>query len=759
MLKKILIAMGVLVGAVVLALFAVVLLVDVNRFKPQIEQAVKENLGRTLTIDGDLSLRVFPRIAVALPKTTLSEPGSTKPFASVDSARVAVALLPLLAGRTEAGRISVDGLTATLERHADGTTNIDDLLKPQATKAPAGAGAGQRAVPRIHIGGIEISNASFTVRDAVSKNTLTLRQLNLELGRLATVSQPPLRLATQFSSARPSASGTLEVRGELAIDLEHDAFGVQSLQASVQGVLDQQPLEATLKAARLALAVDSLRISNLALAARGKLGSRDFDAQVDAPDLQVSKSAASGQRASAALKLAGDQAVQLQLALEGLSGTASDLSIAKLTLASSMEQHIDKDRQRRIVANLTSAASASLQAQTLALPQISGEVTIEDPAIPKGSAKMPVTAALTLDAKKEILDARLASKFDETALNVAAGVRGFSPPHVTFNATADRLDLDRYFPPARQAPAGGAAGGAAPDAKVDLSALRDLNLNGEAAVGQLQARGIKAQNLRVVMKAAGGRLDVAPVTASLYGGSLQAAASARADGNQLATNAALTGISIQPLLKDALDKDLLEGHGNVKLDVSTGGATVSALKRGLNGSASIALRDGAFKGVNIAARLREASALLGRGGAETQQASATEKTDFTELNATFAIKNGVASSKDLDVKSPLLRIGGAGQVDIAAGTIDYTVRASVVGTAQGQGGSELAKLRGVTVPVKLSGPLDGMRYSIDWSAAAQEALKSQAAEQLKQRVTPQVEEQRKRMEERARDALKGLLGH
>ena len=43
-----------------------------------------------------------------------------------------------------------------------------------------------------------------------------------------------------------------------------------------------------------------------------------------------------------------------------------------------------------------------------------------------------------------------------------------------------------------------------------------------------------------------------------------------------------------------------------------------------------------------------------------QKAQQTEKTDFTELNATFQIADGIARNNDLDLKSPFLRIGGDG---------------------------------------------------------------------------------------------------
>ncbi|MFN3566819.1 MAG: AsmA-like C-terminal region-containing protein, partial [Burkholderiaceae bacterium] len=129
------------------------------------------------------------------------------------------------------------------------------------------------------------------------------------------------------------------------------------------------------------------------------------------------------------------------------------------------------------------------------------------------------------------------------------------------------------------------------------------------------------------------------------------------------------------------------------------------------------------------------------------------KTDFSELTATFEIKDGVATSNDLEGKSPLLRLAGAGKVDLGAGTLDYTAKVAVVGTLKGQDGRELSELRGVTIPVRLYGPFEKLSYAIDWGGVAQEALKAKAAEQLKQKVAPQLQEQRDRL----KDQLKGLL--
>ncbi|MCV5919448.1 AsmA family protein, partial [Escherichia coli] len=73
-----------------------------------------------------------------------------------------------------------------------------------------------------------------------------------------------------------------------------------------------------------------------------------------------------------------------------------------------------------------------------------------------------------------------------------------------------------------------------------------------------------------------------------------------ADGNRIALKQTLSDIDIHPLIRDAAGKDLLEGRGNVAIDVSTAGGTVGALKKALDGSASLKLRDGALRGINLA---------------------------------------------------------------------------------------------------------------------------------------------------------------
>jgi AsmA protein len=294
-----------------------------------------------------------------------------------------------------------------------------------------------------------------------------------------------------------------------------------------------------------------------------------------------------------------------------------------------------------------------------------------------------------------------------------------SPQAIRFNLAADQVNLDRYLPP----PAKGAAGGgaapapAAPEQPIDLSGLKGLNLKGDLKIEQLIASNVKLEKVNLGVKAAGGKVDAEPLTAELYQGKLTGAATVNANSDRFTLKAELGGVALGPLLKDALNNDMLEGKGNVALDVQTGGNTVSAMKKALAGNANVSLKDGALKGINLDNVIRKKM--------PSAQAS-SQRTDLSELTASFVIKNGVAHNDDLAAKTPLLQISGAGDVDIGSGTIDYVAKSS-------------------GVAVKISGPLDSPRFSVDLKAAAAAAAKQQ------------IQKQEDKLKERGKDLLKRLL--
>ncbi|HZP91974.1 MAG TPA: AsmA family protein [Burkholderiales bacterium] len=348
---------------------------------------------------------------------------------------------------------------------------------------------------------------------------------------------------------------------------------------------------------------------------------------------------------------------------------------------------------------------------------------------------------LDADLRRQTANADLAATVDESNLEARLGVAGFARPFLRFDASIDKLNLDRYLPQEQSGAAGQQPAGAArPERPFDLSPLKALNLDGRLRIGELIASNVKAEDVRIDVKAENGRIDLDPLAANLYQGSVKGRIGIDANQNRFVLRQNLSGVSIGPLLHDALRRDLLEGRGDVGIDVTAAGDTVSALKRSLSGNAKASLRDGAIKGIDLARSIRSAANALSFRKDVESAASSAEKTDFTQFSASFTIRNGRAHNDDLSVKSPFLRVSGAGDVDLAAGAVDYLARASIVATAAGQGGEEAAGLAGLTVPVRVSGPFASLKYRLE--------LGSVLAEPSKRRLQEQKEALKSRLQEK-----------
>jgi AsmA protein len=500
---------------------------------------------------------------------------------------------------------------------------------------------------------------------------------------------------------------------------------------------DLKALELALTAAALQLAGgNELAVEQLLLTAKGKEGGDAFEARLEAPKLSLAADKASGAAINAAIRLSGAQrAVDAKIALSGFEGKSQSLQAGKLALDLDARQG-----ETTVKGKLASALSANLEKQTVELPAFSGELDVANPQMPMKSLRLPLAGGLRADIDGQTAAVHASTQFDESKISAKVNVSRFAPLVLHFDLDLDRLNVDKYLPPKA------AAGEKTPEQPLDFSALKGLNASGTVKIGQLQVSNVKASNVRLEVKAANGKLEVAPLTANLYDGSLAGALSINANNNQVALKQNLANVNINPLMKDALDKDVLEGRGNVALDVATTGTTVTAMKKGLGGAASLNLKDGAIKGINLAKTFRETKAVFTTRKDAVQQAKQTEKTDFSELSATFRIAKGVARNDDLSMKSPFIRLGGAGDIDIGEDRMDYLARASVVNTTGGQGGKELDHLKGLTVPVRVSGPFDKLAYNIEFGGLVAEAAKARVEEKVKEKV-----------QEKSKDVFKGLF--
>ena len=179
---------GTLVALIVVGGIALLLFVDPNRYRGDIEAAAKEHTARVLTIRGKLELSVFPWLALSVHGVELSNrPGfGSQPFLTVQNASIGVKLLPLLSKRLEVSRVRLEGININLVSRGE-ENNWQDLgeeSKGTPESPPSSESGGPGATASIE--GIDVSKASVVYSDEIKHSTTELRNLELHTGRLET---------------------------------------------------------------------------------------------------------------------------------------------------------------------------------------------------------------------------------------------------------------------------------------------------------------------------------------------------------------------------------------------------------------------------------------------------------------------------------------------------------------------------------------------------------------------------------------------
>ena len=767
-LKYALLALGGLVIVIGAVLAYVAATFDPNQYKSQIVQAVKEKTQRTLRLEGAIALSFWPSIGAKVGKASLSERASDREFAAVEEAHVSLKLMPLLSKQAVVDAVRIKGLRANLVKAKDGKTNLDDLAGPSAAEAPAAKSA--EPPFRVDVAGVELQDATIHYTDQAAGTKVSLSKLDLKTGRIAPGVPTGIELSVHAQSDKPRLDLQAALKSKLTFDLDQQAYTLEglSLQSSGQAA---DLTNFTLKAGGTVstnLKRGEYAAEKLTATLSGVHGKDNLDLKLDAPKLVFTSAKASGDRLSASAKVSGPQrTLTANLSLPGIEGTAQAFSSSAMTLELDVRQG-DHD----IKAKLASPISGNLEARQLSLPRLATTLAVTGARFPGKGVSADLRGSANLDGGKQIASADVAGKLADSNIKARLGVSNFQAPAITFDVDVDQIDADRYLLPQPEGASQAAGPRERAEKPFDLSALKSLRANGTLRIGALKANNVKASKVRLDVGAANGRLNISPLTASLYQGSLNGALAVDATGSApaFAVKHTLSGINVGALLKDLADNDTLEGRGNVTANVTTQGATVGALKKALNGAAALKLTDGAIKGIDVAGSIRGVRGRLGAlAGEHSQKADKSQKTDFSELTATFTIANGVARNNDLSLKSPLLRAGGEGEINIGEDTINYLVKATLVGTSKGQGARDAADLKGVTVPVRVAGPLAAPSYKLVFSAMATDAAKQSVTDAVQKRLgissaksAPAAGDAAKKdappAEGGSRDRLKGLFG-
>jgi AsmA protein len=646
---------------------ALVTLIDPNDFKPLLIEQVKKNTGRDLVVSGPIAWTFWPSLGLSLEQVALRNPsGFAEPdLVRLERGQASVALLPLLSHQLQIGEVALDGAHLFIQTKADGSSNLSGLKKADGSVATEPSAEpvtrGDQADPnkakwQLDIESISLNQASALVLDDRSGSRLQLARLDLALGELRLDTWVPISFALEGEQQGLK----LAAKGASKLKLGKDLATSELQGLAVEGSLQQ----ADTRVDHFTLSADRLMLdqwSQLDLSAQGEQGELKFD---------------------------------LKSKLKGrLNGAQTLVDFSDLTLDGSLS----------------------------------------GPQLPESGVKMALAGeGQWAMANKTLTLPKLQLGVDDLQLNGDASVAMTAVPAIRFNLAAERLDLDAWRQKMgkgitanpesdnQSAPASKSTNApVAPStitAEPDLSWLKGLDLAGRLQLGTLIADGVTAQQVELDLAANKGLVNLKHVSAKLFGGSVQGEGviDARQQPASFKVHKQIKGVDLQPLLHSVAKTDLLAGRGDADIELSGLGLSSHALRSQLSGTIGLKVEDGALNGINLPQMLREAKATL--KGEKAREVKEARKTDFSALTASFKIAKGVASSDDILLLAPALRVEGKGKTELLPETLDFLMATTVVETSKGQGGKDLAELKGITIPVQVGGHWREPSYKLDIKA-------------------------------------------
>jgi len=535
-LKRVLFSLVVALLLAVVGLAIFLLTFNPNAYKSRLESLVFERTARTLTIDGDISLSLFPRIGLSVSDVALSDRDAKDTFVSIDSARFAVAIWPLLSNRLVVDHVAVTGLKAYVVRDADGRFNFSDLLDADgaqaASRVPAPVAAAALAAPAsgdgsdfsIDIAGLELKSGRVQYVDRRDGMSTTFDQIEANTGRV-TYDQPfdvsvkavitgndpvqnaqfqaqallrlnPGGLGYSAQKINVQLSGRLgnldqsqaTLKGNLAYDGKARHFSADNLELTLSGnIVGAHPiqgLKASLTAAQLRLDQRNaaLKIDKFSLRAVGQDRKRALDLALDAPALAISPDSAQADPVTGTLKWTGDDTLAVSLGLEGLSGNANEWQFRSVSMDGALTQG---DRLLRL--KLMSPLAWNMSLRKGSLSALKGDMGIRDQALPSGSYEFPMIGSVHLDLVQDLLSADLNAVIDggQAAFKSQTTKLATPQPQTRFSLNTEKLDLNRWLPaPTAAAEAKPGAPAQESDKEADQAQDKDKKQGQEQAAAQ-----------------------------------------------------------------------------------------------------------------------------------------------------------------------------------------------------------------------------------------------------------------------------------
>lgn len=694
--------LGTVITLAVLLVMAVLILpqvIDPNDYRPQITELVKEQTGRDLTLDGDLSISVFPWLGIRTQGLQFSQPaqiGGT--MISVDKAQLRVKVAPLFSQRVEIDTVVLQApmvTIVTLKNGVDSFTGLTD--DDESEQADAADDTSSASALALVIQGLALTDGELIWDDRQSGSRYDISDFNLVSGNLIGDKLADLSASGILRDAANPDPVTFKLKGLARIDTDTLEFTMRDLQADVA----QGAQSASLEFEQLQVDQDkNINVSSL----NGRVNSEALNGQ--AINLSVPSISANldNQRAT----------------IPTVSLTAGDLNARVLDLK--VKQFSDAP-----------SATGRIDVPPFNALKLANDFDFDfEPADSSALKAVSFNANFSGDLNQAKL-AKLQLNLDDSQLLGEGSISDFDNPKITFDLALDQLNLDNYLPEGEQDDTSDddSLNGAAALA-VPLAVFRDFPANGRFKAQQLISGGLELNDVDIDVKSTPGKVTITP-RANLYDGKFGGAIaySDQSGQQQLRVQNEIDLVDLSKMLTAAEVTDQLSGIGSLVIDVLV--TEKDGVQRN-SGTIKLLAKNGALKGVDLKGIVDKGYAqyqsLKGREPEQDQSGDSepNEETRFAELGGTFNINDFKVTNNDFSLKAPLFRVGGEGEINIDSQTLDYLVSLSIVNSTDGQGGETLDKLKGLTLPIRLTGDIASPSYSLDTKALYKSLVKREIDE-------------------------------
>ncbi len=279
-----------------------------------------------------------------------------------------------------------------------------------------------------------------------------------------------------------------------------------------------------------------------------------------------------------------------------------------------------------------------------------------------------------------------------------------SKPLVKVDLDFQRLDLSGPKSATSTSPVQGWS-----DAPINLTGLNYIDAQLRVSAARLVISGAQFAPAAIDATLAAGVMKASFSNLGAYGGqaSGEVIVDASSGSPTYAMHGDIVGVRALPLLTGLADFDKIDGKMQAKIAAQSAGASQHAIMANMSGTAFVIFQDGAIRGVNIAQMIRSLTASTLNGWQQQDQ----QATDLTQMSASFKVDHGQAVTTDLNLVGPLVKVTGAGTIDLGTKQMGFRVEPKLVMTTEGQG--RTSDPVGFGIPVMISGPWSAPRIYPD----------------------------------------------